>query len=38
MGKRRPNLFLIDAMKAGTSSLHAYLGSHSPDIYVPEGI
>jgi hypothetical protein len=31
--KRSPNLFLIGAMKAGTTSLHNYLGSH-PDIFM----
>ena len=29
----RPNLFLIGAMKSGTSSLHRYLGDH-PDIFM----
>ncbi len=29
----RPNLFLIGAMKAGTSSLHSSLGTH-PDIFM----
>ena len=33
MSKRRPNLFLIGAMKSGTTSLHAYLGSH-PEIFM----
>jgi hypothetical protein len=33
MNKRRPNLFLIGAMKSGTTSLHAYLGSH-PQIFM----
>jgi hypothetical protein len=32
---RRPNLFIIGAMKAGTSSLHAYLGEH-PEIFMSE--
>ena len=32
--KRSPNLFLIGAMKSGTTSLHGYLES-SPDFYVP---
>jgi hypothetical protein len=31
----RPNLFIIGAMKAGTSSLHAYLGTH-PQIFMSE--
>lgn len=30
---RRPNLFIIGAMKAGTTSLHMYLNMH-PDIYM----
>jgi len=30
---RRPNLFIIGAMKSGTSSLHAYLDAH-PDIFM----
>lgn len=30
---RRPNLFLIGAMKSGTSSLHDLLGQH-PDIFM----
>jgi len=30
-----PNLFLIGAMKAGTTSLHRYLGQH-PEIYIPK--
>lgn len=29
----RPNLFIIGAMKSGTSSLHRYLGSH-PEIFM----
>ena len=29
----RPNLFIIGAMKSGTSSLHSYLGSH-PQIFM----
>jgi sulfotransferase family protein len=33
MSKPRPNLFLIGAMKSGTTSLHAYLGSH-PQIFM----
>ena len=33
MSKPRPNLFLIGAMKSGTTSLHAYLGSH-PEIFM----
>ncbi len=33
MTHRRPNLFLIGAMKSGTSSLHAYLNSH-PQIFM----
>ncbi|WJW74447.1 sulfotransferase [Thiohalobacter sp. IOR34] len=32
---RRPNLFILGAMKSGTSSLHAYLGRH-PQIYMSE--
>lgn len=32
---RRPNLFVIGAMKCGTSSLHAYLGTH-PAIFMSE--
>lgn len=31
----RPNLFIVGAMKSGTTSLHAYLDSH-PDIYMSE--
>ncbi|WP_372716858.1 sulfotransferase [Novipirellula sp.] len=30
---RKPNLFLIGAMKSGTSSLHRYLNDH-PDIFM----
>ncbi len=30
---RRPNLFIIGAMKCGTSSLHNYLGAH-PEIFM----
>ncbi len=30
---RRPNLFIIGAMKSGTSSLHAYLDAH-PEIFM----
>lgn len=30
---RRPNLFLVGAMKAGTSSLHAALGQH-PQVFM----
>ena len=30
---RRPNLFIIGAPKAGTSSLYDYLSGH-PDIYM----
>ncbi len=30
---RRPNLFVIGAMKCGTSSLHNYLGAH-PEIFM----
>jgi Sulfotransferase family len=30
---RKPNLFIIGAMKAGTTSLHSYLGAH-PDIFM----
>src|SRR5262245_22975253 len=36
MGKRRPNLFLIGAMKAGTSSLHAYLRNHRHIFMCPQ--
>lgn len=35
MPSRRPNLFVIGAMKSGTSSLHKYLGEH-PQIYMTE--
>lgn len=28
MSRPRPNLFLVGSMKSGTSSLHAYLGTH----------
>jgi hypothetical protein len=31
----RPNFIVIGAMKAGTTSLHAYLGDH-PDVFVSE--
>jgi hypothetical protein len=31
----RPNLFIIGAMKSGTTSLHAYLAQH-PDIFMSE--
>lgn len=31
----RPNLFIVGAMKSGTTSLHAYLDAH-PDIYMSE--
>lgn len=31
----RPNLFIIGAMKSGTTSLHEYLGVH-PDIFMSE--
>lgn len=31
--KPRPNLFVIGAMKSGTSSLHAYLGAH-PRVFM----
>lgn len=31
--RRRPNLFLVGAMKAGTSTLHRLLDAH-PDIYM----
>jgi Sulfotransferase family len=31
----KPNLFIIGAMKAGTSSLHSYLGAH-PQIFMTE--
>jgi hypothetical protein len=33
MAKPRPNLFLIGAMKSGTTSLHSYLASH-PEIFM----
>jgi hypothetical protein len=33
MEGRLPNLFIIGAMKSGTSSLHEYLGEH-PDIFM----
>lgn len=33
MSAPRPNLFIIGAMKCGTSSLHAYLGAH-PAIFM----
>ena len=33
--QRRPNLFIIGAMKSGTSSLHAYLGAH-PSVFMCE--
>ena len=33
MAQRFPNLFIIGAMKAGTSSLHQYLDQH-PDIFM----
>lgn len=33
--ERRPNLFIIGAMKSGTTSLHNYLGSH-PRIFMCE--
>lgn len=33
--RRNPNLFVIGAMKAGTSALHAYLGTH-PEIFMSE--
>ena len=33
MGLRHPNLFIIGAMKAGTSSLHEYLHQH-PEIFM----
>lgn len=33
MSKPRPNLFIIGAMKSGTSSLHVYLDSH-PQIFM----
>jgi len=35
MSKPRPNLFIIGAMKSGTSSLHLYLDSH-PQIFMCE--
>lgn len=31
----RPNLFIIGAMKSGTTSLHKYLGAH-PDVFMCE--
>jgi hypothetical protein len=31
----RPNLFIVGAMKSGTSSLHSYLGAH-PSIFMSE--
>jgi hypothetical protein len=31
----RPNLFIVGAMKSGTTSLHAYLGLH-PEIFMSE--
>jgi len=33
MSKPRPNLFIIGAMKSGTTSLHSYLDSH-PEIFM----
>jgi hypothetical protein len=30
-GRRTPNLFIIGAMKSGTTTLHEYLDSH-PEI------
>ncbi|MFB6275940.1 MAG: sulfotransferase [Halothece sp.] len=33
MSNIRPNLFIIGAMKAGTTSLHEYIGEH-PEIYM----
>jgi hypothetical protein len=35
MSSPRPNLFIIGAMKSGTTSLHAYLGTH-PDVFMSE--
>ncbi len=32
---RKPNLFIVGAMKAGTTSLHSYLNAH-PDIFMCE--
>src|SRR3982750_4919552 len=32
----RPNLFLIGAMKSGTTSLHSYLASHPQIFMCPE--
>jgi hypothetical protein len=29
----RPNLFIVGAMRSGTTSLHAYLGLH-PEIFM----
>ncbi|MDX1600396.1 MAG: sulfotransferase [Anaerolineales bacterium] len=34
-GRRRPNLFIVGAMKCGTTSLHHYLNQH-PDIFMSE--
>ena len=34
-GTPRPNLFVIGAMKSGTSSLHAYLGAH-PAVFMSD--
>ncbi len=34
--KRKINLFIVGAQKAGTTSLDKYLGEH-PSIYLPEG-
>ena len=36
MQRLRPNLFVIGAMKSGTTSLHAYLGSHPQIFMCPE--
>src|SRR5207248_4759471 len=36
MERLRPNLFVIGAMKSGTTSLHAYLGSHPQIFMCPE--
>lgn len=35
MKENKPNLFIVGAPKAGTSSLYSYLSKH-PDIFVPE--
>ncbi|MCC7087153.1 MAG: sulfotransferase [Pirellulales bacterium] len=35
MASRKPNLFIVGAMKSGTSSLHNYLGDH-PEVFMCE--